>query len=79
MKPAGLLLFASALVVAQPTATATKPNVFFIRHGEKPADDNVRGLSEKGKQRAQCLRTVFGAQSAFNIGLVVAQDFKPSK
>jgi hypothetical protein len=39
---------------------------YLIRHGEKPADGGD-GLTTLGQQRAQCLRTVFGASSRYNI------------
>lgn len=54
---------------------ASKPTVYFIRHGEKPADGD--GLSAQGEQRAQCLRTVFGKSSPYEIGHIMAQ--KPKK
>ncbi|KND92789.1 L-serine dehydratase [Tolypocladium ophioglossoides CBS 100239] len=74
MKPAALLLLAgAALAAAKPTA---KPTVYFIRHGEKPSDENDQGLSAQGLQRAQCLRTVFGAASQYNIGHIMAQTPK---
>lgn len=67
MKPVALLLLAgAALAVAKPT-------VYFIRHGEKPSDDDDQTLSAKGKMRAQCLRKVFGAGSQYNIGHIMAQ------
>lgn len=56
-----------ATVVAEPT-------VYLIRHGEKPASGN--GLSTQGEQRAQCLRTVFGAKSQYQIGHIMAQTPK---
>jgi hypothetical protein len=57
---------------------ACDPIVYLIRHGEKPEDDGV-GLSEEGLQRAQCLRSVFGAGSVYNVGYIMAQEYKPSK
>ncbi|KAK7757477.1 hypothetical protein SLS62_000492 [Diatrype stigma] len=45
-----------------------------IRHGEKPEEGD--GLNEEGQQRAQCLRSVFGAGSGYNIGHVMAQTPK---
>ncbi|CAM1503495.1 Fc.00g010860.m01.CDS01 [Cosmosporella sp. VM-42] len=63
MKVSSLLFFAS-LVVSSPT-------VYFIRHGEKPDDGD--GLSEQGEARAQCLRSVFGVASVYNIGHIMAQ------
>lgn len=69
MKPAAVLLASAALATAKPT-------VYFIRHGEKPADGST-GLSPQGQQRAQCLRGVFGASSQYNIGYIMAET--PSK
>lgn len=69
MKPWAIILVASAALAA------AKPTVYLIRHGEKPADGGD-GLSEKGKQRAQCLRQVFGAGSPYNIGYIMAQTPK---
>ena len=58
-------------------ATAfAKPTVYLIRHGEKPPSGN--GLSVQGEQRAQCLRTVFGATSQYQIGHIMAQTPKSS-
>ncbi|KAJ5691257.1 hypothetical protein N7488_011992 [Penicillium malachiteum] len=62
-----LLLAAASLAVADPT-------VYLIRHGEKPDDGD--GLSSEGLERAQCLRTVFGASSSYNIGHIMAQTPK---
>lgn len=64
------------LTLAATTATA-KPTVYLIRHGEKPSDGG-NGLSAQGVQRAQCLRTVFGASSQYNIGYILAQTPKAS-
>jgi len=72
MKPWAFILVASAALAA------AKPTVYLIRHGEKPADGGD-GLSEKGKQRAQCLRQVFGASSQYNIGYIMAQTPKAGK
>lgn len=60
-------------------AAAAKPTVYLIRHGEKPADDDEHGLSTQGMQRAQCLRKVFGADSEYDIGHIMAQTPKASK
>ncbi|KAH9893834.1 putative phosphoglycerate mutase family protein [Xylariomycetidae sp. FL2044] len=51
-----------------------EPTVYFIRHGEKP--DKGNGLNVEGEQRAECLRTVFGAASGYNIGHIMAQTPK---
>jgi hypothetical protein len=53
------------------TLVTADPIVYLIRHGEKP--DSGNGLSTQGLERAQCLRTVFGATSVYNIGHIMAQ------
>lgn len=58
-------------------ATAAANTVYLIRHGEKPADGG-NGLTTQGQQRAQCLRTVFGASSSYNIGYIIAEQPKDS-
>lgn len=58
---------------------AAKPTVYFIRHGEKPDDDDAIGLSPQGVKRAQCLRNVFGRSSDYNIGHIMAQTPKSSE
>lgn len=60
------------------SVVACNPTVYLIRHGEKP-DDGGNGLSAQGLQRAQCLRTVFGKSSDYNIGYVMAQAYKSSQ
>lgn len=70
MKIAYILTLIAGIVAAEPM-------VFLIRHGEKPADDDAPGLSTKGLQRAQCLRTVFGAGSNYHVGHIMAQAYKP--
>lgn len=54
-----------------------RPDVFLIRHGEKPKEGN--GLNEDGLDRAECLRHVFGKHSDYNIGLILAQKPKKSE
>ncbi|KAK6204008.1 hypothetical protein LQW54_008581 [Pestalotiopsis sp. IQ-011] len=66
------MLLAPLLLLAT-TALAATPTVYLIRHGEKPADDDETGLSTQGEQRAQCLRSVFGATSSYDIGHIMAQ------
>ncbi|KAF5000632.1 hypothetical protein FDECE_11169 [Fusarium decemcellulare] len=61
------LLFLASFVAASPT-------VYFIRHGEKPEEGN--GLNAQGQQRAQCLRSVFGETSQYNVGHIMAQTYK---
>ncbi|RDA88864.1 hypothetical protein CP532_5462 [Ophiocordyceps camponoti-leonardi (nom. inval.)] len=52
---------------------ATRPTVYFIRHGEKPRDHDDPYLSPRGEKRAQCIRKVFGSASDYNIGHIMAQ------
>lgn len=66
-----------ALVAATPTNT-TMPTVYLIRHGEKPSDGSV-GLSATGVLRSQCLRTVFGNSSQYNINYIMAQQYDSGK
>ncbi|KAL7939915.1 hypothetical protein V8C35DRAFT_18732 [Trichoderma chlorosporum] len=68
MKSALLLLVGAALASAQ--------TVYLIRHGEKPSDDSDPNLSSQGLQRAQCLRTVFGASSSYDIQYIIAEKPK---
>ncbi|KAH8690669.1 putative phosphoglycerate mutase family protein [Talaromyces proteolyticus] len=63
---------ALSLLVA---AAAAEPTVYLIRHGEKPSNGGV-GLSSIGEERSQCLRNVFGASSQYNIGYILAQQYK---
>ncbi|PYH46144.1 putative 60S ribosome biogenesis protein Rrp14 [Aspergillus saccharolyticus JOP 1030-1] len=49
-----------------------KPTVYLIRHGEKPPDPSDSGLNADGFKRAECLRSVFGANSPYNIGHIMA-------
>jgi hypothetical protein len=57
------------------TTSASAATVYLIRHGEKPSNGNT-GLSAQGEQRAQCLRTVFGASSLYDIGYILAETPK---
>eukprot|EP01117_Protostelium_nocturnum_P001050 TRINITY_DN11373_c0_g1_i1.p1 TRINITY_DN11373_c0_g1~~TRINITY_DN11373_c0_g1_i1.p1 ORF type:complete len:195 (-),score=55.59 TRINITY_DN11373_c0_g1_i1:70-654(-) len=57
---------------------ANNNSIFLIRHGEKPEDDEIVGLNERGKKRAQCLRKVFGASSLYKIGKIMAMTPKPN-
>ncbi|GFF40632.1 hypothetical protein IFM46972_06273 [Aspergillus udagawae] len=64
-----------ALGLFSVAVSAVKPTVYLIRHGEKPSDGG-NGLSVQGLERAQCLRTVFGSSSSYNIGYIMAQTPK---
>ena len=61
-------------------AEQTFPTIYLIRHGEKPpkASDgqDPPGLSKVGFQRAQDLVNVFGKDSQYNIGYIIAQKPK---
>lgn len=48
---------------------------YLIRHGEKPADGGT-GLSAQGEVRAECIAREFGPESDYNIGYILAQDYK---
>ncbi|KAK5992298.1 hypothetical protein PT974_05699 [Cladobotryum mycophilum] len=73
MKAFAILLLAALATASPAPAAKSKPTVYLIRHGEKPADPKANGLSDQGKKRAQCLRTVFGAKSQYNIGYLMAE------
>lgn len=71
-----VVLFLCTLAVAW---ARKPPVVYMIRHGEKPADPNDHGLTPDGWRRAECLRQVFGANSEYNIGHIMAPLVKPSE
>ena len=77
LSPVMLRLFMLPLLAILSLAVAGKSDsgatVYLIRHGEKPANGG-QGLSPAGKQRAQCLRNVFGASSSYNIGYIIAEQ-----
>lgn len=54
-----------------------KPTVYLIRHAEKDLNDTV-GLNEKGWIRAHCLTDVFGRDTAYDIGYIIAQQPLPN-
>ncbi|KAF5565836.1 phosphoglycerate mutase family [Fusarium phyllophilum] len=54
----------------------TKPTIYMIRHGEKPTKvgkTEPDGLSAQGKERANDLPNVFGPNSPYNIGYIMAE------
>ncbi|EXJ62187.1 hypothetical protein A1O7_02620 [Cladophialophora yegresii CBS 114405] len=57
------------------------PTLYLIRHGEKPPKqpdgEDGPGLSQQGVDRAQAMVEVFGRNSPYNIGYIIAQ--KPKK
>ncbi|KAJ5609973.1 hypothetical protein N7510_006692 [Penicillium lagena] len=62
-------------LLATAAFTVGSPTVYLIRHGEKPSNGST-GLSAQGLRRAQCLRSVFGANSAYDIGYIMAETPK---
>lgn len=67
------LLYIGLLATIAATAIAN-PTVYLIRHGEKPSSGN--GLDAQGEERAQCLTNVFGPNSQYNIGYILAEQPK---
>ncbi|KAF4979141.1 hypothetical protein FDECE_18112 [Fusarium decemcellulare] len=56
--------------------TSTTPTIYMIRHGEKPAEVDGKepdGLSVQGETRANDLPNVFGTNSSYNIGYIMAE------
>ena len=70
MKTAFLALNLLPLALGQAT-------VYLIRHGEKPSSGN--GLTAQGEQRAQCLTGVFGPDSDYDIGHIMAETPQSGK
>lgn len=62
------LLATASLALAEPT-------VYLIRHGEKPSNGST-GLNAVGFERADCLKTVFGPDSNYDIGYIIAEQPK---
>ncbi|KAJ6093042.1 hypothetical protein N7486_008331 [Penicillium sp. IBT 16267x] len=52
--------------------TTHHPTIYLIRHGEKPEDPNNHELTFEGVMRAECLRGIFGADSGYDIGYILA-------
>jgi hypothetical protein len=70
----------SALCLVLSVASAkSRPTVYLVRHGEKPADKDDHRLAPDGEARAQCLRHVFGKRSGYNIGYIMAPHTKKSR
>jgi hypothetical protein len=70
-------LLAASLVLLG-AVLAADPTVYLIRHGEKPTDGGD-GLSPEGEQRALCLTTVFGPDSGYDIGYIIAEEYKAGR
>ena len=71
-----LAIFMLLLTPLSTTTATTHPTVYIIRHGEQTGDPDDHGLGPLGVKRAQCLRHVFGAESPYNIGYIVAPRVK---
>ena len=71
------MILISRVILALLVSSASAQTVYLIRHGEKPSDGSD-GLSAQGEERAQCLRRVFGAESSFDIGYIIAEKPKSS-
>ncbi|KAJ9616804.1 hypothetical protein H2200_000523 [Cladophialophora chaetospira] len=55
------------------------PTLYLIRHGEKdklPNGEDAVGLNARGQNRADALVQVFGRNSPYNIGYIIAQKEK---
>jgi hypothetical protein len=61
----------SAALLLVATSVVSRPTVYLIRHGEKPSSGN--GLNAQGEERAQCLTQVFGPNSTYHIGHIMAE------
>lgn len=55
---------------------SARPTVYLVRHGEKPEDPEDHYLNADGYKRAECLRTVFGKDSPYDIGYILAPRVK---
>lgn len=64
-------------LLAAASLTDAAATVYLIRHGEKPSNRG-NGLSTTGLGRAQCLKNVFGPNSGYDIGYIMAQTPKSS-
>jgi len=69
---------ASSSAASATAGSGTMPTMYLIRHGEKPSNDEVHGLSDKGGERAAYLPQVFGPTSNYNIAKIMAQHPKKS-
>ncbi|KAK3673462.1 hypothetical protein LTR78_006696 [Recurvomyces mirabilis] len=54
-----MLIWKTITVASLLSLASAQATVYLIRHGEKPSDGS-NGLTAQGKERAQCLRNVFG-------------------
>ncbi|CEJ93509.1 hypothetical protein VHEMI09091 [[Torrubiella] hemipterigena] len=77
MQLSTLIITASSIIAstaAANTAKADGPNFYLIRHAEKNPDGTI---SAAGLKREQCLITVFGESSKYNITRIMTQTPYP--
>lgn len=77
LRSAFAYIFVSSCLVA--VSARNPPKVFIIRHGEKPPNPDDHGLTLDGIKRSQCLRDVFGKDSSYDIGHIMAPTVKWSE
>lgn len=65
-----------AATISTTSAQLNHPTVYLVRHGEKPEDPEDHYLNADGYKRAECLRTVFGKDSPYDIGYILAPRVK---
>lgn len=64
-----------ALIFVAVSASAKhhhRPTVYILRHGEKSPNSQNHQLNWHGYERAECLRSVFGEESPYDIGYILA-------
>ncbi|KAE8352464.1 hypothetical protein BDV28DRAFT_135134 [Aspergillus coremiiformis] len=54
------------------TYASDPPTVYLIRHGEKSGNPLDSGLNADGFKRAACIQGIFGADSHYKIGYIMA-------
>lgn len=69
-------MISQSILHTSDSSPSTKPTVYLIRHAEK--DSGIIGLNETGWARAHCLPNVFGPQSSYDIGYIIAQQPFPN-
>lgn len=72
-------LFSLLAATISTSAQVHRPTVYLVRHGEKPEDPEDHYLNADGYKRAECLRTVFGKDSPYDIGYILAPRVKWSE
>lgn len=71
--------FAYGVFCLAAVSARSPPKVFMIRHGEKPPNRDDHGLTLDGIKRSQCLRDIFGRDSGYDIGHIMAPTVKWSE